>query len=68
MIGMHVAAIALTLAIASVGALLERISAQEQTTPATKPSSRRVADGKHWTTENLNASLGGYPVAPPRAL
>ena len=53
---MHVAAIALTLALASPGAFLERISAQAQTTSATKPSSRRMEDGKHWTTENLNVS------------
>ena len=53
---MHVAAIALTPALASPGAFLERISAQAQTTSAMKPSSRRMADGKR-TTENLNVSI-----------
>ena len=41
--------IALSIAFDSVGAFWERLSAQDQ-----KVSAKRMADGKQWTTENLN--------------
>jgi uncharacterized protein (TIGR02145 family) len=49
-----VASIALSIAFWSVSASLERISAQDQKASGTMYSSRRMADGKQWTTHNLD--------------
>jgi uncharacterized protein (TIGR02145 family) len=48
--------IALTFAFGSIGVSVDRLSAQDQTAPTggTMPSFRRMADGKEWTTANLN--------------
>jgi len=48
------ASIALSIAIASTSAFSGRISAQEQEADGTMNSYRRMADGKQWTTHNLN--------------
>jgi uncharacterized protein (TIGR02145 family) len=49
-----VVSIALSIAFGSVSASLERRSAQDQKASATIYSSKRMADGKQWTTHNLN--------------
>ncbi len=49
-----VVAIALSVAFGSVSACLERVSAQGQNASGTTNSSKRMADGKLWTTQNLN--------------
>jgi uncharacterized protein (TIGR02145 family) len=46
--------IALSIAFASVSASVERRSAQDRNASATLNSSKRMADGKQWTTHNLN--------------
>jgi uncharacterized protein (TIGR02145 family) len=51
----HLVAIALSVAFASVGASSQRSSAKEQNVSGTI-SSRRMADGKEWTTTNLNVN------------
>jgi uncharacterized protein (TIGR02145 family) len=52
----RVCVVALTLSIAfgSAGASLERPSAQDPKASGTTSSSKRMADGKQWTTHNLN--------------
>ena len=54
-----VVSIALSIAFGSVSASLERRAAQEQraVSVGTTPPSKRMADGKEWTTANLNASV-----------
>jgi len=47
--------IALSIAFGSASACLEHISAQDRKASGTMNSSRRMADGKQWTTQNLNA-------------
>jgi len=42
------------MAFVSVGTSLERLSAQEQKASGTMHSSKRMADGKQWTTHNLD--------------
>ena len=49
--------IALSMAFWSVSASLERLSAQDQKTSGTMYSSKRMADGKQWTTHNLNVNI-----------
>ena len=49
--------VSIAIALASVGAPSNRLSAQAQTTSgATESSSKRMADGKQWTTHNLNVT------------
>ena len=48
------ASIALSLAFGFGSASLERLSAQDQTAPGGMHSARRMADGKRWTTRNLD--------------
>jgi uncharacterized protein (TIGR02145 family) len=51
-----IASIALSLAFGSFDASFERISAQVQNASGTVDSSKRMADGKQWTTRNLNVN------------
>ena len=51
-----VVSIALSIAFGSVSASLERRSAQDQKASGTMYSSKRMADGKQWTTHNLNVN------------
>lgn len=46
--------IALSIVFGFAGVCLERLSAQDKKAPDTQPSAKRMADGKQWTTENLN--------------
>ena len=48
--------IVLSLASGSVSAFLDRLSAQDQKVPSTLYSSKRMADGKQWTTRNLDVN------------
>ena len=52
-----VVSIALSLALGSVSASLERLSAQDQEASGTMYSPKRMADGKLWTTRNLDINL-----------
>jgi len=55
--GVCVVSIALGIAFGSVSASLERRSAQDQkASGGTMYSSKRMADGKQWTTHNLNVN------------
>ena len=49
-----VVSIALGIAFGSVSAAVERLSAQDQKTSDAVDSPKRMADGKLWTTRNLN--------------
>jgi uncharacterized protein (TIGR02145 family) len=49
-----VVSIALSIAFGSVGAALARRSAQDEKASGTMHASKRMADGKQWTTQNLN--------------
>lgn len=51
-----VVSIALTIAFGTVSASLQRRSAQDQNASGTMYSSKRMADGKQWTTHNLNVT------------
>ncbi len=51
-----VVSIALSIAFGSVIASLERLSAQNQKASGTTDYSKRMADGKVWTTHNLNVN------------
>jgi uncharacterized protein (TIGR02145 family) len=51
-----VVSIALSLAFGPVSASFYRLSAQDQKASGTMYSSRRIADGKQWTTRNLNVN------------
>jgi uncharacterized protein (TIGR02145 family) len=53
-IRVFVVSIALSIAFWSVSALLERVSAQVRKAPGTMDFSKRMADGKEWTTRNLD--------------
>jgi uncharacterized protein (TIGR02145 family) len=56
-IRLRVAAVALSIAVGSVGASCStHRSAEDQNVPGTIYSSRRMPDGKQWMTENLNVS------------
>ena len=52
----RVCVVSITLSIASwfVGASLERLSALDQKAPGPTHTSKRMADGKQWSTQNLN--------------
>jgi uncharacterized protein (TIGR02145 family) len=55
-----VVAVALTLAFGSVGAAHLMVqSANGRKVSGTIPSSKRMPDGRQWTTDNLNVNLGG---------
>lgn len=49
-----VASIVLSIACGSLSGSLHHLSAQDQNAPGTMHSSMRMADGKQWTTHNLN--------------
>ena len=51
-----VVSIALSIAFGSLTTSLQRFSAQAQKAPGTMYSSKRIADGKQWTTHNLDVS------------
>src|ERR1700687_4083035 len=51
-----VVSIALSIAFWSGSASLERISAQDQRASGKVDSSKRMADGKRWTTHNLDVN------------
>jgi uncharacterized protein (TIGR02145 family) len=51
-----VVSIVLSIAFGSAIASLERLSAQNQKASGTTDSSKRMADGKLWTTHNLNVN------------
>ena len=55
-IRVFVVSIALSVAFWSVSASLERLSAQDQKSSGTMYSSKRMADGKQWTTRNLDVN------------
>ena len=55
-IRVFVVSIALSISFSSVSASLERLLAQNQKAPGTMYSSKRMADGKQWTTRNLNVN------------
>jgi hypothetical protein len=52
-----VVSIALSTAFGSVIASLEQLSAQNQKAAGRTDSSQRMADGKLWTTHNLNVNI-----------
>jgi len=52
-----VVSIALSIAFGSVSASWERRSAQDQNASGAMYSSKRMADGKQWTTHNLNVNM-----------
>ena len=52
-----VVSIALGIAFGSVITSLERFSAQNQKASVTTDSSKRMADGKQWTTHNLEVNI-----------
>ena len=54
-----IVSIAFSIAFGSVNASLERRAAQDQRAASvgTTPSTKRMADGKEWTTANLNVSM-----------
>lgn len=49
-------AVSIVLSIASVSAFLDHVSAQDQKASGSMYSAKRMADGKHWTTQNLNVN------------
>ena len=51
-----VVSVALSIAFGSVSASMDRRSAQDQKAAGTMYSSKRMADGKQWTTHNLNVN------------
>ena len=53
----RIVAIALSIAFGSVGAGSTHRSAKDQNVAGTIDSSRRLADGKEWTTANLNVNV-----------
>ena len=52
-----VVSIALSLSFGSVNAPLARLSAQDQKAAGAMYSSKRMADGKEWTTRNLSVNI-----------
>jgi hypothetical protein len=50
----RILSIALGIAFGSFGASLDRLSAQDQKVSGTMPSSKKMADGRQWMTQNLN--------------
>jgi uncharacterized protein (TIGR02145 family) len=55
-IRVSIVSIALSIAFGSVSASLARLSAQDQKASGPMHSSRRMADGKQWTTHNLDVN------------
>src|SRR4029434_5532002 len=53
-IRVYVVSIALIIALGSLSTSLQRLSAQAQKASRTNYSSKRLADGKRWTTRNLD--------------
>ena len=51
-----VISIALSIAFVSLSISLRRLSAHAQKGSGTRPSSKRMADGKYWTTHNLDVN------------
>ena len=51
-----VVSIALSIAFGSLSTSLQHLSAQAQKAPSTMYSSKRMADGKQWTTHNLDVN------------
>ena len=49
-------AVSIVLSIAFVSASLDRLSAQDQKASGSMYSAKRMADGKQWTTQNLNVN------------
>ena len=49
--------IALSIAVVFLSTSLRRLSAHTQKVSGTSHSSKRMADGKHWTTQNLNINI-----------
>ena len=49
-------AVSIVLSVAFVSASLSRLSAQDQKTSGSMYSAKRMADGKQWTTQNLNVN------------
>jgi uncharacterized protein (TIGR02145 family) len=56
MLSVRVVAIALSLAFGFTGAFVQRSSAQDQKAAGTTYASQRMADGKQWTTTNVNVN------------
>ena len=52
-----VLSVALTIALGVFGGFLQRLSAQAQKAPGPTYSSRRMADGKQWTTRNVDVNI-----------
>jgi len=52
-----IVSIALSIAFVCASVSLAGRSAQDQTASGTMPSSKRMADGKQWTIQNLNANI-----------
>ena len=48
--------VSIVLSIAFVSASLDRLSAQDQKASGSIYSAKRMADGKQWTTQNLNVN------------
>jgi uncharacterized protein (TIGR02145 family) len=55
-IGVCVVSVALSIALGSRSTSLQRLSAQDQQASGTMYSSKRMADGKQWTTHNLDVN------------
>lgn len=57
LIQVHGASIALVMALGSMSVPLERLSARGHGAAPTEYSTKRMADGKEWTTQNLNVNI-----------
>jgi hypothetical protein len=55
-ISVWIAAIALSAAFECIAISLQRLSAQTLRAPGKMYSSKRMADGKHWLTQNLDVN------------
>src|SRR5262245_21578750 len=62
MIRVCVVSIALIIAIESLSTSLQRRSAQAQKVSGTTLSYKRMADGRQWTTENLDLHILGFSI------
>lgn len=52
-----VVTVALSIAVGSLSTSLQRLSAEAQKATGTMDSSKRMADGKQWTTHNLDVNI-----------
>jgi uncharacterized protein (TIGR02145 family) len=52
-----VVTVALSIAVGSLSTSLQRFSAEAQTAAGSMDSSKRMADGKQWTTHNLDVNI-----------